>query len=84
MWPTDTALKLLQLIRLVMLELESKPSADSPMEAERASSGGFRQSEIESEIATACNHALAILLQIAQLNLQCAPTGWLRTTIVIS
>ena len=69
---------------LVMLLLESKPSADSPMEVERASSGGFRQSEIESEIATACNHALAILLQIAQLNLQCAPTGWLRTTIVIS
>ena len=42
-----------------------------------AGGGGFRQSEIESEIATACNHALAILLQIAQLNLQCAPTGQL-------
>ena len=43
----------------------------------RWSGGGFRQSEIESEIATACNHALAILFQIAQLNLQCPPTGWL-------
>ena len=40
-----------------------------------AGGGGFLQSEIESQIATACNHALAILLQIAQLNLQCAPTG---------
>ena len=67
-----------------MLQLESKPTADSPMEAESASGGGFRQSEIESEIATACNHALAILLKIAQLNLQCAPTGRLGTTIVIS
>ena len=52
-----------------------KPTADSRMEAEGASGGGFRQSEMESEIATAYNHALAIPLQLAQLNLQSPPTG---------
>ena len=52
-----------------------KPTADSRMEAEGGSGGGFRQSEMESEIATAYNHALAIPLQLAQLNLQSPPTG---------